>query len=62
MQGEEGGRIGEILVRRNYVTEEEMLHALASQLDLPMVNELKPEECDSELARRCRSASPSSTA
>jgi general secretion pathway protein E len=50
VQREEGGRIGEILVRRNYVTEEQMLHALASQLDLPMVNEIKPEECDVELA------------
>ena len=52
VQREEGGRIGEILVRRNYVTEEEMLHALAGQLDLPMVKEIKPEECDAELALR----------
>jgi general secretion pathway protein E len=52
VQSQEGGRIGEILVRRNYVTEEQMLHALASQLDLPMVNEIKPEECDAELATR----------
>ncbi|MGZ3438012.1 MAG: type II secretion system ATPase GspE [Polyangia bacterium] len=50
VQGEEGGRIGEILVRRNYVTEEQMLHALASQLDLPMVTDIKPEDCESELA------------
>jgi len=50
VQREEGGRIGEILVRRNYVTEEQMLHALASQLDLPMVNEIKPEDCDEALA------------
>lgn len=49
-QREEGGRIGEILVRRNLVTEEQMLHALASQLDLPMATEIKPEECDTELA------------
>src|SRR4051812_11167803 len=50
VQREEGGRIGEILVRRNYVTEEQMLHALASQLDLPMTKEIKPEQCDQELA------------
>jgi general secretion pathway protein E len=50
VQREEGGRLGEILVRRNYVTEEEMLFALATQLDLPMVKEIKPEECDAELA------------
>jgi general secretion pathway protein E len=52
VQREEGGRIGEILVRRNYVTEEQMLHALASQLDLPMKTEIKPEECEAELALR----------
>src|SRR3989440_5421488 len=52
VQGEEGGRIGEILVRRNYVSEEQMLFALASQLDLPMVKEIKIEECDAELALR----------
>src|SRR3954465_7654964 len=50
VQREEGGRIGEILVRRNYVTEEQMLHALASQLDLPIATDLKPESCDVELA------------
>src|SRR4051794_39157498 len=50
VQREEGGRIGEILVRRNYVTEEQMLHALASQLDLPIATDLKPESCDAELA------------
>jgi general secretion pathway protein E len=50
VQREEGGRIGEILVRRNYVTEEQMLHALATQLDLPMATDLKPENCDAELA------------
>src|SRR5439155_24522403 len=52
VQREEGGRIGEILMRRNYVTEEQMLFALASQLDLPMVKEIKIEECDAELALR----------
>jgi general secretion pathway protein E len=50
VQREEGGRLGEILVRRNYVTEEQMLQALAGQLDLPMRKEIKPEECDAELA------------
>ncbi len=50
MQKEEGGRIGEILVRNHVLTEEEMLTALAWQLDLPILKELKPEECDPELA------------
>ena len=51
-QAEEGGRIGEILVRRNYVTEDQMLTALAAQLDLPIALELKLEDCDPELAIR----------
>ena len=50
MQKEEGGRIGELLVRNHVITEEDMLKALAWQLDLPMLKELKPEECDPELA------------
>src|SRR5262249_51153838 len=49
-QATEGGRIGEILIRRGYATEEEVLRALSQQLDLPLAKELKPEECDQELA------------
>lgn len=49
-QRDEGGRIGEILVRSHLVTEEEVLVALAEQLDLPVMMEVKPEECDAELA------------
>jgi general secretion pathway protein E len=49
-QREEGGRIGEILTRRGFATDEEVLQALSQQLDLPLMNELKPEECDAELA------------
>jgi general secretion pathway protein E len=52
VQREEGGRIGEILVRRGHVTEDQMLHALAAQLDLPIKTEVRPEECDPELALR----------
>jgi general secretion pathway protein E len=49
-QREEGGRIGEILIRRGFATEDEVMRALSLQLDLPMSKELKPEECDAELA------------
>ena len=49
-QRQEGGRIGEILVRRGFVVEDDVLVALSQQLDLPLSKELKPEECDSELA------------
>jgi general secretion pathway protein E len=52
VQREEGGRIGEILIRRGFITEEQMLHSLAQQLDLPMAKEVKPEDCDPELALR----------
>jgi general secretion pathway protein E len=50
MQEEEGGRLGEILVRARAVTEEEVQKAVAHQLELPFRQDLKPEECDAELA------------
>ena len=50
MQEEEGGRLGEILVRARAITDEQVLRALGTQLDLPVRSELKPEECDAELA------------
>ncbi len=49
---EEGGRIGEILVRNHVVTEDDVLAALAWQLDLPLLKEVKPEECDPDLAAK----------
>src|SRR5688572_9786535 len=50
MQEEEGGRLGELLVRARAVSEDDVLRALGVQLDLPMRAELKIEECDAELA------------
>src|SRR5581483_6911976 len=41
-----------ILVRNNLVSEEDVLDALAWQLDIPFLKELKPEECDPELATK----------
>jgi general secretion pathway protein E len=54
MQSEDGGRqrLGEILVRNNSCTEDDVLTALGMQLDLPVSKELKPEECDPELATK----------
>ena len=45
----EGSRIGEVLVRLHYATEEQVLTALAQQLGLVVLAELKPEEVDTEL-------------
>jgi general secretion pathway protein E len=50
MQAEEGGRIGDLLVRSRSVTEDQVLKAVAHQLDLPVRDVLKIEDCDAELA------------
>ena len=49
-QREDGGRLGEILVRMHAVTDDEVQRAVAAQLELPVRGDLKPEECDAELA------------
>jgi len=51
-QAESGGRIGEILVAMKAVTEEQVLRALALQLDLPFVEKLSGDAIDLELVRR----------
>src|SRR5690606_6765195 len=51
-QAESGGRIGEILVAMKAVTEEQVLRALALQLDLPFVEKLSGDKIDSDLVRR----------
>ena len=48
----EGGRLGEILVRMHYVSEEQVLKALATQLGLELGTELKPEDLDATLVGR----------
>src|SRR5689334_13457290 len=45
----EGGRVGEILVRLRYVTEEQVLAALGTQLGLKVQPELKSEDVDPAL-------------
>ncbi len=49
VQREEGGRIGEILLRRHVLTDEQVLEILGTQLDLPVHFEVKPEDCDPEV-------------
>ena len=49
IQAEEGGRIGELLVRARSVSEDEVCKAVAHQLDLPVREMLKLEDCDAEL-------------
>src|SRR5450631_2824044 len=47
----ESGRIGEILVQRKAIQEEDVARALAAQLDLPFASRISVEQVDVELAR-----------
>jgi general secretion pathway protein E len=49
-QRAEGGRLGEILVKRRAVTEEDVLQALGRQLGIAYSAELKADDVDAELA------------
>ncbi len=51
-QAEEGGRIGEVLVKQRSVTEEAVLRALGLQLGIGYSAELKFDQIDGELATR----------
>lgn len=48
-QAKEGGVLGDILVQKNYVLPHEILKALCSQLDLPFVEDLKPNDIDASV-------------
>ncbi len=48
----EGTRLGELLVKRRAVTEDQVLQALGVQFDLPVMLELKPETIEPDLAQR----------
>ncbi|HPH25979.1 MAG TPA: type II secretion system ATPase GspE [Pseudomonadota bacterium] len=48
----EGTRIGELLLKRHVVTEEQVLRALGQQFDMTVVMELRPEMVDPDLAHR----------
>lgn len=44
--------LGDILVRRKFITEAELLHALSIQLNIPVAQNLAKEEIDVELATK----------
>jgi general secretion pathway protein E len=48
---EETGRIGELLVQRKAIGEEDVARALAAQLDVPFASRISVEQVDVELAR-----------
>ena len=45
-QTKDGGVLGEILVQKNYVLPHEILRALCAQLDIPFIEDLKPNDID----------------
>ena len=47
-----GSRLGDILVRQKAVSEEDVLRALAIQLDLPFVERIEPDQVPGELAAK----------
>ncbi len=51
-QAERGGRIGEILVSIKAASAEDVVQALATQLDLPVVDDIDIDGVDPELVRR----------
>jgi general secretion pathway protein E len=49
LQEAEGGRLGDILLRKKYVLPHEVMRALCHQIDLPFVEDLKANEIDTRL-------------
>jgi general secretion pathway protein E len=49
IQEKEGGRLGDILLRKKYVLPHEIMRALCHQIDLPFVEDLKANEIDPKL-------------
>ncbi len=49
LQEEEGGRLGDILLRKKYVLPHEIMRALCAQIDLPYVEDLKANDIDPKL-------------
>jgi general secretion pathway protein E len=47
-----GQRLGEILVKQKAATEQDVLRALAIQLDLPLLERIDPETLDPELVKK----------
>ena len=49
IQQEEGGRLGDILLRKKYVLPHEITRALCHQIDLPYLEDLRPNEIDPKI-------------
>src|SRR4051812_41461147 len=49
IQKNEGGFLGEILIRRNFILPHELMRALCMQLGLQFVDDLKPNDIDPKL-------------
>ena len=49
IQQEEGGRLGDILLRKKYVMPHEIMRSLCAQIDLPYSEDLKPNDIDPKL-------------
>ena len=49
IQQQEGGLLGEILMRKNMILPHEMMRALCMQIGLHFVEDLKPNEIDPKL-------------
>lgn len=49
LQQAEGGRLGDILLRKKYVMPHEIMRSLCAQIDLPYIEDLKPNEIDPTL-------------
>lgn len=52
IQQEEGGRLGDILLRKKYVMNHEIMRALCAQIDLPYLEDIKPNDIDPRLVDR----------
>ncbi len=49
LQEQEGGRLGDVLLRKKYVLPHEIVRALCAQIDLPYLEDLKPNDIDPKL-------------
>ncbi len=49
IQERDGGLLGEILIKRNLITAQEILRALCIQIGMPFIDDLKPNDIDPKL-------------
>src|ERR1700758_2780785 len=49
IQQQEGGMLGDILMRKNMILPHEMMRALCIQIGLPFIEDLKPNDIDPKL-------------